>query len=183
MKNQPAGLQHSYSTIGAALTAYDYNCFCNKQHEDVAFSVFREDLVFVNVEVLESYLEDLLNLQMSDEYLCISKDCSCWPTRIFEVSIALFAVCMGSVSALLGATQTMAYALTFISIIPLLCVYYLSPRSTRRRMRFGRVVSREISRRRGHDKDGAGRNNISIGDFFIRAHSSGMHGAAKVTVH
>jgi uncharacterized membrane protein len=183
MKNQVAGLHPSYSAIGVALTNYDYNCFCEKIDEELAFSAFREDLVFMQVEVLESYLEDLLNLKMSDEYLCISKDYSRWPTRVFEVAIALFAVCMGAVSALLGATQTMAYALTFISIIPLFFIYYLSPRSTRRRMRFARLISREISRRRGHDKDGEGRSGISIGDFFMGASSSGIHGAAKVTVH
>src|SRR5690606_3167935 len=116
----------------------------------------------------ESYLEDLLNLKMGDEYLHISRDVSRWSARSFEISIVIFAVAMGCVSALFGASTTMAYCLTFLSIIPLVGIYYLSPRSTRRRMRFARVLSREISRRRGHDQDGNARGGISFGEFFIR---------------
>jgi hypothetical protein len=183
MKNQASALQPSYGAIGTALSLYDYNCFVNKWSEETSFAAFREDVVFIRVEVLESYLEDLLNLKMGDEYLHISRDVSRWSARLFEISIIIFAVAMGCVSALFGASQTMAYSLTFLSIIPLMGIYYLSPRSTRRRMRFARVLSREISRRRGHHKDGSARGGISFGDFFIRSQTPGLHGAAKVIVH
>jgi hypothetical protein len=118
---------------------------------------FSHGVAFVPVEVLESYLDDLLDLGVSDESLFIKKP------RPSKRAVALLAVCL---LALLGAVFSLTVGSVEIPIPALLLVtflagigstFYFLPRTKiLRRFGFATVVSREIAARRGHDRTDLG---------------------------
>lgn len=175
-------MDSQYILIGQALQAYDQRCFVEGVAEQPSFTALREDLVFVQLEILESYLEDLLNLKVNDEHLHIRIVCPSWKLRTYEFAIVCFAVLLGAIASLSGAAQFTSYALTVLAATPLLALYYFAPRSARRRMRFARLLSKEISRRRGHDDSGTG-TGISLSDFFIKGSAPRVQGTARVIIH
>jgi hypothetical protein len=119
-------------------------------------------VAFVPVEALESYLDDLLDLAVHDDSLFIRK------SQPAKRALFLLGLCCATLSYLVFATVTGAAS----AALPLLIVvtfcagigsalYFLPRTKVLRRFSFATVISREIARRRGHDR-------TSMGDFATR---------------
>ena len=168
-----------YRTIGRELLAFEQANRLYGYRSFRAFTAFREGVVFVSVEVLESYLEDLLDLEVPEEKLCIQREAArfrglpalCFSGMVTGLGIGLFA-------ARTGASLLLSSALAVAIAAPFAILWHFSPRSrVTRRMLFARVLSQEISRRRGRDKDeGAG---IMFERFMAKKGAGSMQGAAR----
>jgi hypothetical protein len=118
---------------------------------------FSAAVSFVPVEVLETYLDDLLDLGVSDESLFIKKPKLSWRGRTLLTVLATALV--GALCAWHGdltkAVMPALLAVTFLAGIA--STMYLLPRTKAiRRFSFATVVSREIGQRRGQGKSDVG---------------------------
>jgi hypothetical protein len=145
-------LEAQYRTIGYALVHIERQVFSRKNQ-----LLFREQVSFVPLEVLESYLEDLLDAQVLEDKLFIDSR-RAWVNSSFVLLLGLLvSATIGYFAFRQGASQEIASTLSVLLFLPLLCSWYLSPRAgLLRRMAFARIVSREIAYRRGQDGDGLG---------------------------
>lgn len=117
---------------------------------------FREDVAFVSVSVLESYLEDLLDVEVTDERLCIAT--SGWRVRLEHLSALglLGALACGLRLVSSGGSLVGSFLLTLVLALPAGILWHLAPRNgLARRVSFAQIVSQEIFRRRGIDRDGS----------------------------
>lgn len=148
-----------------------------------SFSEFREGVAFVPVEVLESYFDDLLDLEVSEQTLNISNNKT--------VLLSNLTVILGIISAFLVGfyTASSLNSILFASFIalcvasPFLAFLVFMPKlGNARRMRFARIVSKEIARRRGSDEDGINRRRLLIDKILLRNYSlQGFATSSKVT--
>lgn len=152
-------LYWQYRTVGHELIAFEARGSIlwvtgdsNENHLE-----FRRGVSFVPLEVLSSYLDDLLDLDVSDEKLFIKQHSR---SSLFSFSLAL-TVCLVGIwcyllsSNLLPHYQGLTLVLSPAFALLILGVSMIAPYRSLRRLRFARVVSREISRRKG-DGSGAG---------------------------
>ncbi len=115
---------------------------------------FRQGVVFVPVEVLESYLEDLLDIKVPESSLFIEPRVDHW-RRVIITAITAVMVCatllMGFFAWRAGATHLASWAAPVVVILFLsFMLWSLYPRyGASRRMAFAQIVSHEIARRRG----------------------------------
>lgn len=140
-------LMSQYETIGAALLHYEDSCssrFIPNRESSREFSVA---VSFVPVEVLETYLDDLLDISVCDDRLFIRRSTSIL-RRIVSVSIAA-GLGMGLVGSWSSASLMPAMLLTMCGI-GFMCAAFALPRiKVVRRFSFATLVSREIATRRG----------------------------------
>lgn len=175
-------LKYSYAIIGEALLHYESKTKNATTDYNFAFNELRENLVFTNVELLESYLEDLLNIKISDGALYIERSKCRFAGIPCELTLVLIALAGGLTFYLLDTNIITAILLTALLSLPLLLISYLAPFTVKRRMVFARALSKEIARRRGRD-DESGRSSILISDFYVKSTSQGLPGAARVRYH
>jgi hypothetical protein len=111
---------------------------------------FEAGVSFVPVEILESYLEDLLDLQSKDEDLYISHPQNfSWSSLIAVVGMGI-AMSIGLFAASKGLSLLSSFAITFILALPFGVLWHFSPRDfASRRMKFAKLLQNEILRRRG----------------------------------
>ena len=135
-----------YQTIGTELLQIE---------SSGAIGSFREGVAFVPVEVLESYLEDLLDLGVKEDTLSIYREHHWLQSWWLPVVGFSFALGFGLYAASTGATLAVSFSLTLFSALPFGLLFHFSPRiGLMRRVSFAQILSGEISRRRGRDKDG-----------------------------
>jgi len=146
-------LLSQYSCIGAELLKYEASTRRYGYGSFSAFSHFRQGVSFVSLEVLESYLEDLLDLDVSEERLFINRE-SPNLKWIFVSLLGLSgATSLGLYAASTGASLYASFALTAALALPFAVLWNYAPRGgVTRRMGFAQIVSHEVSRRRGSDK-------------------------------
>ena len=152
-------LKTHYTLIGQALKNCEvmYGCRFStwklkargQERAEVA-EQFRQESVFVPTEVLESYLDDLLNLSKPDGDLFISPGTACVVRQKLFTGICAF----GTLALLVGDMIHGAIYKVLVLLLGLGSTVGLSallrPQgSIRRRMYFCQIVSQEISRRRG----------------------------------
>lgn len=130
---------------------------------------FSHGVAFVPVEVLESHLDDLLDLGVSDESLFIKKP------RPPKRALALLLICLATLT---GVVYSMAVGPFEVPMPALLIVtflagigsaFYFVPRTKiLRRFGFATIVSQEIASRRGHDRTDLGgfATRLLIRDFW-----------------
>lgn len=146
---------------------------------------FREGVAFVPVEVLESYLEDLLDLGVKEETLYIHRESHwfrSWQILVLGLMVALGA---GLYAASIGASLLVSFGLTALLSVPFGFFFHLTPKiGLIRRMSFAQVLSAEISRRRGRDRDGdsAASRNI-FREVLGGSQRTPLQGAAKKLYH
>jgi hypothetical protein len=103
------------------------------------------------VEVLESYFDDLLDPEVSDERLYIALQS--WGQRVASNLVSILgllgAVLSGLYAATLGTPLSLSFLIAISLAVPFATMLYLSAGGATRRLRFAQVLSREISRRRG----------------------------------
>lgn len=175
-------LKNSYFLIGNALLQFESDIEQFGPNYSLAFNELREELVFTPVELLEAYLEDLLNMKISDQNLFIAPEACRWKNIRCQLWIAAFVLALAGLLIFMGFSLSWAALVTLLSCLPLIGLASLAPLKLKRRMLFARALSREIARRRGRDDD-ASRNAIAIRDFFIKPASPGLPGAARFRYH
>jgi predicted neutral ceramidase superfamily lipid hydrolase len=145
-------LAQQYQLIGRELVRIEQSSFVRGIRSEPMVRNLRQALAFIAVEVLESYLEDLLDLEVSEEKLFINR-----PT----LTVRTFAVCsMGVVLALIvglfaarsGASLLLAFSLTVLLALPFAVIWHYVPKTTlMRRMLYAQALSQVIAQRRGGD--------------------------------
>lgn len=137
---------------------------------------FGQSVSFVPVEVLESYLDDLLDVGVTDESLFIKK---LQPAKralvLSAIGLAAFAV--SAVEVLSGATLASLTALIVVTFFSGLgaALYFIPRMKVFRRFNFATVVSGEIARRRGHDRTNVGgfATRLLMRDLWQRGEARG----------
>ena len=154
-------LEH-YRMTGRGLLAYESSACAALIPSGRALRDFAAAVAFVPVEVLETYLDDLLDLGVSDESLFIKKSKPCWRGRAMLAVLAA-GVC-GALFVWHGdlttALMPALLAVTFLAGIAS-TLYFLPRTKAIRRFSFATVVSREIGQRRGQGK-------TEVGNFATR---------------
>jgi len=145
-----AKLVGDYRTIGTELLRYEAGTRSYGYQSFSAFTGFREGVSFIGVEVLESYLEDLLDLDISDDALFIRlKGFRVRSTHWALVGL-IGAVTVGLYAASSGASLPLSLGLTVALAFPFAIVWHFAPRDgLTRRVGFAQILSHEIARRRG----------------------------------
>lgn len=150
-------LLHQYRTVGVALLAYERGVsisFCPVLIPPARLERdFRTSVSFVGIEALESFLDDILDLNVPDENLFVKRP------RVSRRAVALLAllvVTLGLATVFGPADQTgliLPFAIVAVFMAGLSCALYFLPRArVVRRFSFATVLSHEISRRRGDDR-------------------------------
>ena len=173
-----------YKAVGSSLLEVERLVLKNRVSVKEAQDEFRISTSTVPVEVLESFLEDLLSLGSSDKSLYIH------PGRISLASIGLsfllpFAAFL--IFVIFALQQEFEFNWTYslcLAGFVTLALLYAAPRSkTRRRFMFAQILSREISRRRGQgDSDYSSTGKVIFGSFFDWRKGTSQ-GAARSIFH
>ena len=155
-------LLEQYRMIGRGLLAYEGRACAALIPSARSLSDFSAAVSFVPVEVLETYLDDLLDLGVSDESLFIKRPKPCWQGRLILGVLA--AAIVGALFVwhgdLTAALMPALLAITFLAGIAS-SLYFLPRTKAIRRFSFATVVSREIGQRRGQGK-------TEVGNFATR---------------
>jgi hypothetical protein len=156
--NGSNALLNQYRTIGVGLLAVELEISKGKAPQ-IAFQDFRQQVSFVPVEVLESFLEDLLNLKVSNQSLFIELERG-WLTNLalrYTPALGfLLAIGLGLQAASEGLPSYICFTISVCVAAPFAFLWEMAPRHQVRRMRFAQLLSKEINRRRGRPDDGSG---------------------------
>lgn len=146
-----------YKQTGTGLLEFELRVCGSIGPSKAHFAQFSASVSFVPVEVLEAYLDDVLDLGVSDESLFIKK------TRPAIRAILLLGVCVAALALLIIRTpevmvsSTLPLLLLVVFLAGLGSALYFVPRTkVLRRFNFATVLSREISHRRGLDRSDMG---------------------------
>lgn len=146
-------LMSQYNCIGTELLKYETSVRRYGYGSFSSFTHFREGVSFVPVEVLESYLEDLLDLDVGEDKLFIARRTQGIRWMLISALGLCAAIGVGLASASKGASLVSSFGLTICLALPFGILWQLAPRDgVARRMGFAQVVSHEVARRRGTDK-------------------------------
>jgi len=166
-------LDGQYRIIGLGLSAIEeqHGRFGRVTRESQ--EQFHTTVAFLPVEVLESYLEDLLEVGTSSEQLYLKRDSV---GRWLGISAFLGlagALVAGLWNAASGASLLLSFLLSVLIASPFAIVWHLSSKeSYLRRLRLARVVSQEISSRRGSGADSDVRRVTTLLPDLFSARSS-----------
>jgi len=159
----------SYRMIGGALLDYEraysgFGSVLELSHFSTPFPIpidlgsffkksrysFEAGVSFVPVEILESYLEDILDLQTKDEDLYVVNPRSFSWSSLIAIAGMGIAISIGLFAASKGFSLFSSFAITLILALPFGVLWHFSPRDfVSRRMRFAKLLQNEITRRRG----------------------------------
>lgn len=168
-------LLNHFQVIGAALLEYE------SSRSDRSERDFGVAVAFVPIEVLESYLEDLLSLDVSIDRLYLSYEEPSLLSLCFAIAGMIFSVGLGIFAASTGASLFLSLALTICLAFPFAALWHFAPRAgIMRRMRLAQVLSRHISHRRGGDSDeGPGSGSLFLSSLLTAKRSGSTQGAAR----
>lgn len=136
--------------IGAALCSYEEHLNVYRLGFSGAQREFQESVAFVPLEVLEAYLEDLLDEHVSEDRLFLKARHS-MIRRTALIGVGLIGSLVAGLSAVAnGLSSIFALLLTVALALPFVWLWHVAPtRGLARRMSFAQIVSKEIARRRG----------------------------------
>jgi hypothetical protein len=145
-----------YKIIGRALIMVEQESLVYGYGSQRAVQEFRERVASVSVEMLESYLEDLLDSQVALDLLYIARP-GFWKSVDLLTVISLLGSCaVGTYVSLTSGAPLVGLSSTLLLALPVVTVWHRSPFGhLARRVSFARIVSKEVARRRGSDKDGS----------------------------
>ncbi|RMG42545.1 MAG: hypothetical protein D6719_06195 [Candidatus Dadabacteria bacterium] len=145
-------LRTHYQMIGTGLLRWE----ASSEAPELRALTFRRDVAFVPVEVLESYLEDLLDLSVEEDRLFIRDDRgeNTWQVASLIVVVTLALLCIYFIFTTAAILPVIKLASSAAIISGVIWVFFPRGREIRR-MDFARVLNREINRRRGGDSDKA----------------------------
>lgn len=145
-----------YRIIGRALIVVEQDSLVYGYGSQRAVQEFREGVASVSVEMLESYLEDLLDSQVALDHLYIARP-GFWKSVDLLTVLSLLGSCaVGTYVSLTSGAPLVGLSSTLLLALPVVTVWHRSPFGhLARRVSFARIVSKEVARRRGSDKDGS----------------------------
>ena len=147
-----------YQVIGHELVQYERSQTFFSNSREIAFQQFRSAVSFVQVEVLESYLDDLLDLEVNDEVLFIQQSEKRFKNvtlRTLQLLGFMAAMGLGIYAASCAVALHISFLLALAAAAPFFLVGFALPRPAARRLSLAKILSREISRRRGGREDDA----------------------------
>ena len=150
-------LLDQYQQVGRALLEFE-DCVCGTLGSSKAYlAKFSAGVSFVPVEVLEAFLDDVLDLGVSDESLFIRKRRPALRAILLLITgITALGLLMVPAPEISGA-PTLPLLMLVIFLAGLGSAMYFIPRAkVLRRFNFATLISREISHRRGSDKSDMG---------------------------
>ncbi len=169
-------LLEQYQSVGSALVEYERRISGALIPGRRLNREFGEAVAFVPVEVLESYLDDLLDIGVSDEGLFIQKLKPAKRSLILS-GVGIVALGTSVFRVLNGATLASVTALILIAFLSGLggALYFIPRMKVFRRFSFATVVSGEIARRRGHDRTNVGgfATRLLMRDLWSRGEAQG----------
>jgi hypothetical protein len=146
-----------YRQVGASLLAFEDRVCGTFGSSKAHVRSFAVEVSFVPVEVLEAFLDDVLDLGVSDESLFIKK------SKPATRAVALLGICFGATAlvASRGPSEALASCLPLLLLVVFLAglgsaMYFIPRAKVFRRFNFATVLSREISNRRGSDRNDMG---------------------------
>jgi hypothetical protein len=149
-------LSASYNTIGNALLMCEefgltyWHGMSGKSSSNIKQAEFQEGVCLISVEILESYLEDLLDRDISNETLFIRRKGILPPLNWFALGGILASLSCGLYAASTGVLLGLSLAVTIFFSSPFVIIWHISPGwGVARRMFFAQIISQEITRRRG----------------------------------
>ena len=152
-----ARLLDHYRQVGLALLKFEERVCGTLGSSKAHFAEFSTEVSFVPVEVLEAFLDDVLDLGVSDESLFIKKP------RPATRALLLLGTCMSALLLLffqapqIAGSTSLPLLLLVVFLAGLGSAMYFIPRAkVLRRFNFATVISREISQRRGTDRSDMG---------------------------
>lgn len=159
-----------------------------RYEESLALDAERElqvSTAFVPIEVLESYLEDLLNAVIPDERLFIKTRRSGLASMALALVGMVGATILGLLAVSSGAPLVLSLALTVCLAFPFAVLWHFAPREgAARRMRLAQVLSRVIAYRRGGDRGESRRSGRTLlSELLAGKTSETTQGAAKIMFH
>lgn len=155
-------LLEQYQQVGRSLIAYERRVGGALIPAQSFMRDFRTSVSFVPVEVLESYLDDLLDLGVSDDSLFIRRPRTSRRALALLMLSAVTALYLVVTAEITPSAVSLPVVVTVAFLAGLGSALYFLPRSkVVRRFSFATVVSREIASRRGHDR-------TSVGDFATK---------------
>lgn len=164
-----------YQTIGAALLCYEESYSSRFISNGGGRRDFSVAVSFVPVEVLEAYLDDLLDIAVTDESLFIRRTTSV--IRRMVGAIVAAALAIGLVGTWTHSSVVPAMLLTLCGM-GFLCTAFALPRmKVVRRFSFATLVSHEIAGRRGQ---GHGNFRAFAGKIFM-GESWGLGGCSPTS--
>ena len=175
-----------YKSVGSALL--DYERKISKRLYYVLYPSYKLDqqfstaVSFVGVEVLESYLDDLLDLNISDESLFILRPWASWQRISLGVSFGIIAMLGAAAYSLLDAGGLALFSCAATLSMAIICTVLIClPRpKILRRFGFATLLSHEILRRRGNDGRGNRRSVLSLSEFLGRREYAGGGFASSI---
>lgn len=173
-------LVRHYQTIGLALLAFEEDRESLLSKSETCQKTFREGVAFVPVEVLESYLDDLMDLSIEEEKLFLNHGRHNFIRILW--SFAFLAVGSAILILLLGNTVYVASCIALLAAALYLPYWQRARGQVIRRLQLARVVSKEVNRRRGRDDLPAipSRSEFNWKEFFTRGRAaSSLPGAAQ----
>ncbi len=155
-------LCNDYRTIAGALLKLEKFSGLQVYFSKENSSPLQYEVAFVHTEVLESYLDDLLDFTISDQSLFILKKQT---LRIFNL-LALLGLLIATVVGFKMAEHGFSFYAALIAVLmialPSGAFLHLAPKFLpNRRLFFAKILSQEISRRKGIDEDGRFLTKIS----------------------
>jgi len=161
---------NQYSIVGLELLRYE-----EKQAMDLSRAAFRQGVCCVPVEVLESYLEDLLDLEVTEESLFIVQQKAGQVSNLLMIGGLLLAGIISFLVAQSAGSLLSAFVLMFALCAPLgFLIFQYGPKErVVRRLKFARVVSLEVARRRGRGRGPVIRSSSLVGGILRPAFQQG----------
>lgn len=159
-----------YRAIGHALISYERSARAIPIRPERLVTELRANLSFVQIEMLESYLDDLLDLEIADEKLYIGRNFIL--NRSVPIAlVGLFAsVVTGMYLTGEGIALMLSSVISTALALPFLILFYFSPRGAlARRIMFAQILSLEVSRRRGRGRGESPRGfspSVIVGGLF-----------------
>lgn len=176
-------LLEQYALIGTQLS--ESGRALSRYRVWVDVEAFRQGVATVPVEVLESYLDDLLDPEVPIERLYIRRSLMDFMGHIVAV-IGLFgAILIGLHAVSSGVSLWSALPFTIALSVPFGLLWHFAPRSSLlRRLSYAQVLSHEIARRRGGRGDTAGSmQQIRLDDLMKGSYQPKAQGTARIIVH
>lgn len=161
--SKSGNIREHYKRIGNALLTLEpyegiYSYLTHKSSESLAARVS-----FIPDEVLESYLEDLLDFQIDDIRLYIQTKDYTKRYNLIAILGLFLAMAFGLILAYSGNSFLIAMSGMLLIVIPSGCIWHLAPKiAPNRRLFFARLISQELDRRNGKDIDSMGSTIVSF---------------------
>ena len=170
-----------YKTVGHALLSVEH---LSDAYRSGAQRNFEEDVAFIPLEVLESYLEDLLDLEITDGQLFIVREPGLRPS--LGLSGAMLSMVAAVAMFAFTGNLVLLAGFAFVSLMSFLLHMAETPHGAVRRVSFARVLSCEVSRRRGEGGDAHHfawtSTRFDIKGLFGQSEGTAIHGAARKIV-